>query len=74
MLKGIRVKPGDPGNDGVGKPRTVRLKDAREALERRMVLDALARNQNNMARSAKELGISRPTLYELAEKLGIARK
>jgi len=74
MLKGIRVKPGDSGIEGVGKLRTVSLKDAREALERRMVLDALARNQNNIARSAKELGISRPTLYELAEKLGIARK
>ena len=40
----------------------------------RMVLGALARNQDNMTRAAEELGISRPTLYELMEKLGIRRE
>jgi DNA-binding NtrC family response regulator len=37
------------------------------------VLTALARNQDNMTKVAEELGISRPTLYELMEKLGIER-
>jgi len=50
------------------------LKDAREALERDMVKRALARNNDNMTRTADELGVSRPTLYELMEKLGIERK
>lgn len=74
MLKGISVKSEDREMEGGGTRHTVRLKDAREALERKMVFDALTRNRNNMTRSAEELGISRPTLYELMEKLGIARK
>jgi two-component system, NtrC family, response regulator len=74
MLKGTRTKPEDPEMEDRGKRQTVRLKDARAALERKMVLDALAKNRNNIARSAEGLGISRPTLYELMEKLGIARK
>ena len=45
MLKGIRVKPEDSEMVDGGKPQTARLKDAREALERKMVLDALAKNQ-----------------------------
>jgi two-component system, NtrC family, response regulator len=50
------------------------LKDAREAVERELVLKALTRNQQNMTRAAEELGVSRPTLYELIEKLGIEKK
>jgi transcriptional regulator with PAS, ATPase and Fis domain len=34
----------------------------------------LAKHNDNITRAADELGISRPTLYELMEKLGIARK
>ena len=47
------------------------LKAAREELERGMVLAALRRNQGKISHAAAELGISRPTLYELLEKLGI---
>jgi two-component system NtrC family response regulator len=50
------------------------LKEAREALERDMVTRVLARNNDNVTRAAEELGVSRPTLYELMEKLGIGRK
>ena len=50
------------------------LKEAREALERDLVTKALARNNDNITRAAEELGVSRPTLYELMEKLGIGRK
>jgi two-component system NtrC family response regulator len=49
------------------------LKEAREATERKLVLSALVRNQDNITRTAEELGISRPTLYELMEKLGIGK-
>ena len=50
-----------------------RLKAAREALEKDMIQQALARNKGNLTQTATELGISRPTLYELMEKLGIER-
>jgi len=50
------------------------LVEAREGLERQMVEAAIARNKGNLTRAALELEISRPTLYELIEKLGIQRR
>jgi two-component system NtrC family response regulator len=49
------------------------LKTARTNLEREVVQDALRRNQGKITPAALELGVSRPTLYELMERLGIAR-
>jgi two-component system NtrC family response regulator len=49
------------------------LKEARESVEREMVQSALRRHAGKITSAALELGISRPTLYELMEKLGIAR-
>ena len=45
------------------------LKEARESIEREMVLQALKRNAGKISAASVELGISRPTLYELIEKL-----
>ena len=50
------------------------LKEARESVEREMVLDALRRHRGQITAAAAELGISRPTLYELMDKLRIARE
>ena len=47
------------------------LKEAREGVEREMVQEALRRHRGSITSAALELGISRPTLYELMEKLGI---
>ena len=52
---------------------TTTLKEARENIEREMVQQALNRHRGRISAAAAELGISRPTLYELMEKLGIAR-
>ena len=49
------------------------LKEARESVEREMVQGALRRHKGKITSAAMELGISRPTLYELMDKLGIAR-
>jgi two-component system, NtrC family, response regulator len=49
------------------------LKEARESVERDMVREALRRSGGRITAAAVELGISRPTLYELMEKLGIAQ-
>jgi two-component system, NtrC family, response regulator len=53
-------------------PKTT-LKEARESIEREMVRLALNRHSGKISAAAAELGISRPTLYELMEKLGIGR-
>ena len=50
------------------------LKEARDALDREMVQRALKRHGGKIAPAAAELGISRPTFYELMEKLGIAKE
>jgi two-component system NtrC family response regulator len=49
------------------------LKDARESAEREVILTALKRNKWKIAPAAAELDISRPTLYELMEKLNIQK-
>ena len=49
------------------------LKEARETLERELVNQALERNNGNISAAAKELGVSRPTFYELMNKLGISK-
>jgi two-component system NtrC family response regulator len=50
------------------------LFSAREALDRQMIEAALIKTKGNLTRAAVELAISRPTLYELMEKLGMSRK
>ncbi len=50
------------------------LGQAREALERQMIEAALNKNRGNVTRAAAELSISRPTLYELMDKLGVSRR
>jgi two-component system NtrC family response regulator len=47
------------------------LRVAREDAERQTVLKALARADGNIVRSAELLGVSRPTLYDLMNRLQI---
>lgn len=49
------------------------LKEARETVERELIQQALRNHAGKIAPAAAELGVSRPTLYELMEKLGIKR-
>ena len=64
--------------NGAGRPAWMLpssgLKEAREQLEREMVAMAIERHAGNVSAAAKELGISRPTLYELISRLGIAKE
>ncbi len=71
--KRITVSDLELGAQGNGPPATT-LKEARENLEREMVQQALKRHLGKISSAASELGVSRPTLYELMEKLGISRE
>jgi two-component system, NtrC family, response regulator len=51
----------------------VTLKEARETLEREMLQQALRKHAGKITAAATELGISRPTFYELMDKLGIQK-
>jgi two-component system NtrC family response regulator len=50
------------------------LKDARENLEREMINAALRKYGGKIAPAAVDLGVSRPTLYDLMQKYGIAKE
>jgi two-component system, NtrC family, response regulator len=50
------------------------LRQAREHVEREMVEQALKRHSGKITSAAADLGISRPTFYELMEKLGIPKE
>jgi two-component system NtrC family response regulator len=54
-------------------PQGASLKEARETLERKMIQQALKKHSGNITAAAVELGISRPTFYELMEKLGVQK-
>jgi len=47
------------------------LRDVREAAEREVILKALSNTGSKVAPAAELLGISRPTLYDLIQKLDI---
>ena len=75
MAEGKRVTAGDLElADALNGQSARTLKEARESVEREVVHDALRRHGGKITSAALELGISRPTLYELMEKLGIARE
>ncbi|HXR07173.1 MAG TPA: PEP-CTERM-box response regulator transcription factor [Candidatus Acidoferrum sp.] len=50
------------------------LKEARERFEKEMIQNALRRHGGKIAPAAVELGVGRPTLYDLMDKLGIPRE
>jgi two-component system NtrC family response regulator len=55
----------DLDNAEGSEPEALNLKSAREQADRRMIRHALARSEGNISNTAKLLGISRPTLYDL---------
>ncbi len=75
MAERPRVTPEDLDLPWVVAPvRPISLRDARARVEAEMVAQSLARHNGNLSRVADELGISRPTVYGLLKKYGIAPK
>jgi two-component system NtrC family response regulator len=75
MAEGTKITPADLDLDsGPVKYEGTTLKEVREAVEKDFVQRALKRHNGNVTRAAAELDISRPTMYELMEKLGIPRE
>jgi two-component system, NtrC family, response regulator len=76
MASGSRVATKDLELDTVATAAAfsgTTLRQAREQVEREMVQQALKRHAGKITSAAAELGISRPTLYELMDKLGVAK-
>jgi two-component system NtrC family response regulator len=60
---------GQPGSARPGAS----LKEARDALETEMIRNALRKHSGKISAAAIDLGISRPTLYEMMERLGVQK-
>ena len=75
MSEGKRLTPADLELESApGSGQGLTLKEAREKLEGEMIRHALRKHAGRITSAAIELGISRPTLYELMDKLAIDRK
>ena len=55
----------------LASPEVRSLREARDVVEREMIETAIGRHRGNIARAAGELGISRPSLYDLLKKHGL---
>lgn len=55
-------------------PDQFNLRQIREEAERRAVVRVLARTNNNVARAADILGVSRPSLYDLMNRYGLKKE
>jgi two-component system, NtrC family, response regulator len=75
MAEGAKITSADLEMDAP-KPRyeNMGLKEAREVLEKELLAKAIARSGGNLTKAATELGISRPTLYDLMEKFGMPKE
>ena len=73
MASGKRVTVADLELEGLEPLPLSTLREAREEVEKELVEQALRRHAGKITTAALELGISRPTFYELMDKLGIPR-
>lgn len=73
MCDGRMITPADLGlEDSVDNGIVMTLEQAREQAEAQTIRQSLARNSSNVSRTARELGVSRVTLYRLINKHGLA--
>ena len=65
MAEGKMVTAADLDLEDKADPLPINLKAARELADRKAIRHALARAAGNISGTARMLGISRPTLYDL---------
>jgi DNA-binding NtrC family response regulator len=71
MAEGRLIVPADLGLDGHAVPKAAPLDDARIRAERDAIDACLLKSGRNITLAARELGVSRMTLYRLLAKHGI---
>jgi two-component system NtrC family response regulator len=75
MADGTRITAEDLGLDASeGELGALNLRRVRENAERHAILRVLARTNNNVVRAAEILGVSRPSLYDLMNRLGLKKE
>ena len=64
----VRAEDLDLDEGGEEDVQALNLKSAREKSDRKVIRHALARSEGNISSTAKVLGVSRPTLYDLLKQ------
>lgn len=62
------IEPSDLGIETRTPPQRLSLREARNRVERQVIIEALTRSNGNISHAASELGISRPTMHDLLNK------
>jgi two-component system NtrC family response regulator len=74
LARGPKVTRSDLELNTKGSPYDgMTLRQARDAVETELIRKSMERHRGNLSRTAAELGISRPSLYETIARLGIER-
>ena len=73
MADDLRVTPENLSLTSGAPGGGLNLREARDQLEREMLTKALRKHRGKISPAAADLGISRPTFYEMMEKLGIQK-
>jgi two-component system NtrC family response regulator len=71
--KQVTMEDLEMGTEAQGATGPKSLKDAREEVERQMIIQALERHKGKISPAATDLGISRPAFYDIMTKFGIQR-
>ena len=71
LADGGQITAEDLGFEAADSPLSLDLRAAREAAERMVIQKALVTQNYNMSQTAEVLGISRPSLYNLMNKLSM---
>lgn len=73
MCEGAQIMPDDLGLTATRRPSEdfSTLEGARTKLDRQIIMNSLEHNRSNISKSARELGVSRGTLYRMMTRLGI---
>lgn len=82
MVETGAIEPHDLGGEQADSDVTISggnhtlmsLREARDKVEREMIITTIDRQKGNILKAAEELGVSRPTLYDLMKKHGLAQQ
>jgi two-component system, NtrC family, response regulator len=73
MADGKQVTAADLGIDGIEHTHeSLNLREVRQRAESKAIRVALMKSYGNISRAAEQLGVTRPTLYDLMNKYGLS--
>ena len=74
MAEGKQITAADLGIDGVegGEIDSLNLREVRQRAETKAIRTTLMKSYGNISRAAEQLGVTRPTLYDLMNKYGLS--